>query len=522
MTEFELKFALDASAAAAFRHAPALAGVRPTRRRLLNLYLDTPKAELARTQMALRLRRAGGHWFQTLKAGNSGAGGIHARSEWEFARPGPRLDLSLFGGTPLAQIKDAGHLHERLATVFTVTFDRETWVVESAPGSRIEVALDRGEVSVAGRRDAICEVELEVLEGESDAAFDLAHALLATIALRPSTVTKAQRGWRLARGEGLAPAKAQRAALEDSMSPGAAAHATIAAGLAQLQANEEGVLASPDPEFVHQMRVALRRIRSSLGIFRDALGPAFGPLAEELHWIAGVLGAARDWDVLATAVLPGLLADHGDAPLARRVRALVAARRRHARAVVHAAIRCARYARLVLGLARAIAEPAPSRPDDPPLVDFASRILRKRHKRLLAHAQALARFPVFLKSPHRDGDPSIERHELRIAAKRLRYGVEGFAPLFRAKRVAAYVETLSDIQDDLGQANDAANAGTLLGELALPGAFREYARGWLDAFTRAGCAGLEDHVARLADARRFWRKAPKKPRPLAPPTVAIV
>lgn len=510
MTEFELKFALDASDAAGFRHAGALAGVRPTRRRLLNLYFDTPKAELARAQMALRLRRAGGHWFQSLKAGASGAGGIHARSEWEFPRPGPRLDLSLFGDTPLAQLKDAGHLHERLATVFTVTFDREAWVVESAPGSRIEVALDRGEVSVAGRRDAICEVELEVLEGENAAAFELAHALLAAIALRPSTVTKAQRGWRLARGEDLEPARAQRAALEDSMSPGAAAHATIASGLAQLQANEEGVLASTDPEFVHQMRVALRRIRSSLGIFREVLDPAFRSLGDELHWIAGVLGAARDWDVLATAVLPGLLADHGDAPLARRVRALVAVRRKRARAGVHAAIRSTRYARLVLGLARAIAEPVPTRPDDPALADFASRILRKRHKRLLAHARALAGFTA------------AQRHELRIAAKRLRYGVEGFAPLFRAKRVAAYVETLSDIQDDLGQANDAATAARLLDELALPGAFREYARGWLAAFTRASVAGLESHVARLGDARRFWRKVANAPVSIKQPPVAIV
>jgi triphosphatase len=501
MTEFELKFTLDPAHAAAFRHSPALRAVRPTRRRLLNLYLDTPKAELARAQMALRLRRAGGHWFQTLKAGDSGAGGIHSRNEWEYARPGAHLDLSLFAGTPLGDIKDAAQLHERLATVFTVVFDRETWIVEVAPGSRIsgsriEVALDRGEVCVDGRRDAICEVELEVLEGENAAAFDLAHALLAGAALRPSTVTKAQRGWRLARNEGLVPAKAQRCVLEDSMSPRAAAHAAIAAGLAQLQANEEGLLASGDPEFVHQARVALRRIRSSFGLFRAALDPALGPFDDELRWIAGVLGTARDWDVLATTVLPGMIADHGDAHLARRLRALVAARRKRARASALAAIGSARYARLVLGLARGVAQPTPAREGEPPLADFASRILRKRHRKLLAHAKSIARFGA------------AQRHELRIDAKKLRYGVEGFASLFRDRRVDAYVQTLSDIQDDLGAANDAANAATMLGELPLPDAFRDFARGWLAAFTRAHTAGLEKHVSRLAGARRFWRKAP--------------
>lgn len=496
MTEFELKFALAPDDIPALRRAAALAGVRCARRRLLNLYLDTPDAQLARAQMALRLRRAGGRWFQTLKAGTSGAGGIHSRSEWEYACPGPRVDLALFADTPLIAVEDAEHLHARLATAFTVTFDRETWIVENASGSRIEVALDRGEVAVAQRREPICEVELEVLEGDASAAFDLAHALLADVALRPSVVTKAERGWRLVRGDGLAPAKARRAALEGAMSPGDAAHATIAAGLAQLQANEEGALASADPEFIHQMRVALRRIRSSLGIFRDALGPAFQPFAEELRWIAGVLGAARDWDVLATVILPALLADHGDAHLARRVRALVAAQRRKGRAAVRDAIRCARYARLVLGLARAISEPAPVHADDPPLADFASRVLRKRHRKLLAHAREHVRFTV------------AERHELRIAAKRLRYGVEGFAPLFRARRVDAYLETLSDIQDDLGRANDAATAARLLALLDLPAAFREYARGWLAAFTGASTAGLEKHVVRLEGARRFWRKAP--------------
>jgi triphosphatase len=503
VTEFELKFALDAGDAPAFRRAAALAGVRPARRRLLNLYFDTPKAELARAQMALRLRRAGGRWFQTLKAGASGAGGIHARHEWEFARPGAHLDLSLFADTPLAAIKDAEGLHERLAGIFTVIFDRETWIVEGAGGSRIEVALDRGGVLVDERHDAICEVELEVLEGDRGAAFDLAHALLAACALRPSALTKAQRGWRLVRGAGLVPVKAQACTLEPSFSPCAAAHATIAAGLAQLQANEEGLLASADPEFVHQMRVALRRMRSAMGIYRDSLDPACVAFASELHWIAGVLGAARDLDVLATAMLPGLLADHGDAPLARRVRALVANRRKQARAATCAAVRSPRYARLVLGLARAIGETPQAHPGDPELIDFASRTLRKRHRKFLAHASGAARFST------------AQRHELRLAAKRLRYGVEGFAPLFRARRVAAYIATLSDIQDDLGHANDAASASRLLGELALPAAFRDFARGWLAAFTRASTAGLEQRVARLAGTRRFWRRPAGEPRPVA-------
>ena len=499
MTEFELKFALEPGGIAALRRAAPLAGIRPVRRRLLNLYFDTPRAELARARMALRLRRAGGRWFQTLKAGAGGAGGVHSRSEWEFPRPGPNLDLSLLADTPLAALKDAVHLHERLEAVFTVIFDRETWIVGGPQGSRIEVALDRGEASVAGRRDAICEVELEVLEGDALAAFDLANALLDHAALRPSAVTKAERGWRVARGERLVPVKARRAALDETLTPGQAARAILAEGLAHWQANEEGVLASADPEFIHQMRVALRRIRSALRIFREVLGPGFEAAGDELRWIADVLGAARDWDVLATVMLPQLLASHGEAKLARRLRALVAARRGKARAAVHAAIGSPRHARLVLGLARALSQPVPGQPGDTPLADFASRILRKRHRNLLAHAQGQAGFTA------------DERHALRIAAKRLRYGAEGFAPLFRGRRVETYLETLSDIQDDLGLANDAATAARLLAELELPEAFREYARGWLAAFTGASTTGLDRHVMRLEEARRFWHKVPVAP-----------
>jgi triphosphatase len=496
VTEFELKFALDPGEIAAMRRAAPLAGIRRVRRRLLNLYFDSPRAELARAQMALRLRRASGHWFQTLKAGASGTGGVHSRSEWEYPRPGPHLDLSLFADTPLLALKDAEHLHERLAAVFTVIFERETWIVEGAAGSRIEVALDCGEASVAGRREAICEVELEVLQGDAGAAFELAHALLDHVALRPASVTKAARGWRLARDERVVPVKARRAALEETWSPGQAARATLAEGLAHMQANEEGVLASADPEFIHQMRVALRRIRSALGVFRSVLGPGFEACSDELRWIAAVLGTARDWDVLATTMLPQMLAAHGDVHLARRVRALVAARRRKARAAVHAAIRSPRHARLVLGLARALSQPAPVQANDGPVAAFASHVLRKRQKKFLLHSEGLARFTA------------AERHALRIAAKRLRYGVEGFAPLFGARRVAAYLETLSNIQDDLGLANDAATGARLLAELDLPEAFREYARGWLAAFTGACTAGLEVHIARLAKAKRFWNKAP--------------
>ena len=488
MAEVELKLELPPEAHAAFRRLAPLAGGKPRNAKLHALYFDTPDFELRRREMALRLRRSGRRWVQTLKAGRSGAGGLHARDEWEFERPDPSLDLTLLAGTPIDEAPDAA---ERLDEIFQVNVRRTTWELEVSPGNRVEVALDRGEVTRLGESDAVSEVEIESLAGDPLAVFDLAEQLLDSSPLRPSAVTKAQRGYRLARGEAAAPVKARAVALDGAGSPEAAARAILAAALEQLQSNEAGVLGDPDPEYLHQFRVALRRMRSALRVFRPALEPGFVAHArEELRWIARETGAARDWDVLATATLPAILHAWGEAPATRSVRARVAARRKAARETLRAALRTPRYARLVLHLARGLATPAPQPAEPPePLAAFAARVLAKRHKRLVAGAQRLSALTP------------TERHELRLEAKRLRYALEGFESLLKRRRFDAYRALLAEIQDDLGRANDAAVAERLLGELKLPVRFSDFARGWLASETHSSVAALGRHGEVLAEAR---------------------
>ena len=271
MAEIELKFELAPRAHAAFRRLPALAGTRPRTTQLQATYFDTPDFELRGREMALRLRRVGRRWIQTLKAGRSGAGGLHAREEWEVDRPGPTLDLAVLAGTPL---DSHGDLAGRLAEVFTVAMRRTTWEIEVSPGNHVEVALDSGEVRRGERTEPVSEVEIESLSGDPLAVFELAERLLEPAGMRASSVTKAQRGYRLARGEAPAPEKAQPAALDAAMSTGEAARAVARAALEQLQANEPGLLLAEDPEFLHQFRVALRRLRSALRVFRPVLGTA--------------------------------------------------------------------------------------------------------------------------------------------------------------------------------------------------------------------------------------------------------
>jgi CHAD domain-containing protein len=264
----------------------------------------------------------------------------------------------------------------------------------------------------------------------------------------------------------------------------------IAGALEQHQANEVGVLASVDPEYLHQMRVALRRLRSALRVFRDSIDAPFAArLRAELGWIARAAGAARDWDVLATQTLPAILHAWGESRPARSVRARVAIRRKAAREPLREALLSPRYARLVLALARWLAAPPPAEQGDDGLAPLAVRTVAKRHKRLVAGALRLSALTP------------AERHRLRLEAKRLRYALEGFETLFRRRRFDEYRELLAEIQDDLGRANDAAVAARLMAELEAPATLTQFARGWLAAQTHSSVTLLERHADRLATAK---------------------
>ncbi len=487
MAEVELKFELAPEAHAAFRRLAPIAAAKARTSRLHAIYFDTPEHELRAHGMGLRLRSNGRRWVQTLKAGRSGAGGLHAREEWEVDRPQPTLDLTLLAATPLG---DVPGLAGRLGEIFQVDMRRTTWQIEVSAGNVVEVALDHGAVSRAAQTDPVAEVEIESVAGDPWAVFELAEQLVDHAPLRPSAVTKSERGYRFARGEAAAPVKASPVELVAGQTPGDAARALVGAALGQLQANERGILAGRDPEYLHQFRVALRRMRSALRVFRKLIEPGFESHARvELRWIAQQTSAARDWDVLATQTLPAILAAHGDLHAARSMRSRVAARRKAARASLREALGSPRYARLVLWLARWLATPPEASAPAEPLPEFAVRVVAKGHKRLVAGARQLSALAP------------AERHQLRLEAKRLRYALEGFEALLRRGRFATYREELSEIQDDLGRANDAAVATRLVGEMGPPAALGDFMRGWLAAEAHSSLGPLERHEQRLAAAR---------------------
>ena len=307
-------------------------------------------------------------------------------------------------------------------------------------------------------------------------------------------VEQAQTSNRLNRRDALRPVKAVRVAFDSSLSPRDAAHRIVDSCLAHLQANEAGVIASDDPEFVHQMRVAIRRLRSALRVFRGIIGKDFlDDVTPGLRWLGRMLGEARDWDVFHGETLPPLVTAYGDKAVARHISDAVKQHRDRARTAMREALESGRYARVIFGVWRWIAEVDTAPPvAEPPvtLMDFASRAVRRRHKRVLDQARRLGSLS------------ELERHGLRLATKQLRYAVEFFSPLFPAASVMHYLRQLEKIQSTLGAANDAANALRMIAAVETPTAFAAFSRGWF-------LGRAENHLERSCAVFARLRRAPQ-------------
>ena len=287
--EVELKLAIHADDVAAFRRLPLLRERcvdGPTRRKVFNLYLDTAEATLERHAMELRLRKIGGKWLQTLKTAGATGGALQQRGEWEFEQPSAQVDLALFRETPLADLAHARQLHQRLKPAFTTVFQRTIWLIEWAHGQRVEVALDLGAIHSGQRQAAIAEVEIELVAGDVATVFEVARSLLEQIALMPESRGKALRGYQLFRPRPSNPVSGESISLERDWSQGQVMRAIAAACNRHFAANLSGALDSDNPEFIHQLRVSLRTLRSALHLFKPSGATA---LVNELKWLTAAL-----------------------------------------------------------------------------------------------------------------------------------------------------------------------------------------------------------------------------------------
>ncbi|MFD1556864.1 CYTH domain-containing protein [Paraburkholderia silviterrae] len=205
--EREIKLALPRDQVqAALRLFEARAGAPGRAVRLENIYFDTPSLTLARAKSALRLRRAPEGWLQTFKTVGVAQSGLHERHEWEMPVAGASLEIERLvqacdeSGVSTALTQAAA----ALIPLFRTDFTRTLWTLE-VDGAQVEAAVDQGEITadVNGtlRRAPICEIELELKDGDEAALRTLAETLTKALPdLAPDDISKAQRGYKLREG----------------------------------------------------------------------------------------------------------------------------------------------------------------------------------------------------------------------------------------------------------------------------------------------------------------------------------
>lgn len=474
--EIELKLALPLQQVDAFLKRMARRRGQPVQQDLVTRYFDTPDFALSAQGVALRVRRIGRRWLQTLKTEGERYGGLSQRVEYEMPIRRGVPDWSRFPVEALACVPEA--LRDELVPVFETRFNRTAWLIKGKSGAQIEVALDVGEVLAGKQSQPICEIELELKAGQADALFDLALDWAGQFDCVPFDISKAERGVNLAHDQAEVPVRSVPMTLSRGMSVEDGFAAMVQVCLTQFQANLPGALVSDDIEYVHQARVALRRLRAVLRVFRRACALP-DELMEGLHKLMAAIGPARDWDVLCHETLPAM-APYFPAPAAwQHDLDRLEAQRAEVRVAMQAAILQAHPGAWLLACQRWLwqrgwqAGPEVQRLAQlSSLKKWARQALQKGHRSIVRGAGEFEQLQA------------AQRHALRIAIKRQRYAAEFFLPLFTGRRQARYLAALQAIQDSLGRNNDARVAWELLSQAQTQthdAAIRQFALGWLAA-----------------------------------------
>ena len=501
--EIELKLTASPDALAAVRAHPAVAAAKrgPMRTtQLVSTYYDTPSRELAAAGVALRVRRAGGRWLQTVKGDGGAAAGLHQRAEFEWRLAQPQVDANKLAETPWRKLF-AQHAR-RCRPVFATEVERSAQPLAFADGTRATLCLDVGEIRAGRKHVPVTEIELELAQGDPARLFELATALVADLPARVSVASKAQRGYALATQAPAEPRRARQVALDPETLANKALAIIGRECIAQVETNAEAMLSSGDPEYLHQLRVGWRRLRSLLKLASLLVSPEkLAPLEQELEWVGATLGPARDYDVFATETLPALAAQFRGLPEIGRLRARVARRRRGLRAAALELLVTTRFQQLLLALGAFFLELEKSAPVDGIAVlarDWVRPMLQKREQKLRKRTRHVRHLEA------------AERHRARVAAKKLRYAAEFFSPLFPGKRADEFISALAKLQGALGRLNDLTVAGRLLTEVVPAAGDPALAhavgivRGWLAASTAPELKRLREARRRFAQCTPFW------------------
>lgn len=494
--EIELKAGLDpASARLLVRRLNRSAG-RSRTPSLAATYFDTADRRLARAGLALRVRREGRAWIQTVKWARTGEGGFHAVQEAEGRVAGPDPDLDLLGDPMLRSRLEVLLGGDRLTSWFTTTVRRRIWTIRHARGL-VEVALDTGHIEAGALAEPILEAEFELKQGDPEAVFLVAADLLGDLPVDLLLPSKAARGARLADG-GSPLTRAHRPAPPDPDAAAADSWRTSLSVLARTVAAElHRLLTDEDPEGPHQLRVALRRLRVLERVHRPILDPGISEeIADGARRIGRLVAPLRDSDVLIDMMCQG---GHAGLSLADALGAAGSQVRKEVRELLRAAGASA-FAIRLLQLANLGGWQRASH-------SYPVAVGQLLDRRMARQWKALKRLGDRLSTLDEDA-----RHEFRKDVKKMRYLLELYA---QNSTTNEFRSRLKKLQEALGQLND-----LHVLELWVPSA--------LPAGMDAKFATARATLVRAADGKadlslgracRHWRTLSALERPLASPAL---
>lgn len=460
--EIELKLLTDSATLQRLLVAPVItrnATSKGVVRRLEATYFDTADSALARQGAALRVRRSGRQFVQTLKLASQG--GPLQRREMEARVPDMGLQLDALPladlGAPFTTLAAAD-----LVPVFTTKIRRHTQLVAFG-GAVIEVAFDEGMLNAGTKAEAVCEIELELKSGGAGALYELALSLLEQGAFRIGFQSKAERGYALAFGGSPSAEKAFATGLGPTDSTDDVVAKVLGACQAHVMANLMAAHHGQDPEGVHQLRVALRRLRTAITLFKKEVpASALQTLGLAAKRLASALGPARNWDVFATTTIAEIERANLPGIDFTELRSATVPPRALSYQAVRADLIDLECTRFLLSLGRVI-ERRSWRNDigldalavlTQPARDFAGRGLTRLHRKALKQGHNFRKLGP------------VARHELRLTLKKLRYGAEFLLPLYdRDGAARKYLKRMSRLQDILGTDNDISTTQSLLREM---------------------------------------------------------
>jgi inorganic triphosphatase YgiF len=509
--EIELKLELAPADLTALKKIPLLRSVKPVPKgsTQVSVYFDTNKQTLRKKGLMLRVRRDGRRFTQTIKT--TGNSGNFERNEWEAQIAGNEPDFDQADRTALGPVLTK-KLRRGLKPVFETQVRRTVYPLVDN-GHAIALTVDQGTIDAGKRSLPLCEIELELERGNAADLFEVAHKLTQALPARLVVRSKSERGYEILDGEQEMPVKATSIDLHVG---GSAREAFKTIGFACLSQviNNEPALIRGDPEGVHQMRVGLRRLRAAMSLFAALLRDReTAAIKDELKWLAGELGPARELEVLVNRVVAPMKRHR------RRWRGMpslsqeFAERRDAAVARAQEAVQAARFRALTLDLAMWLEAGMWTNPQDDlvrsrgdlPIEFFASEQLARRWRKVRKKGRLLAQLDA------------RGRHKLRIQTKKLRYAAEFFALLFTTKRAPKrrkqFLPALERLQDGLGDLNDIAVHEKRIAAMGVrrrpSNPSRVFAAGLLtgreEARKETTMNAAIDAYADLAKVKPFWR-----------------